>query len=197
MDAIYRWEECMRKNIGTKLKRLRYARFDMALTIYEVCNKLDVPMQRTELSRIEKGIGGAGEKKLMSLLKFYNVSFDWLLNGDIDDLHRGVWIPPFEHNPESLAKSISEKVSKLIDSEDYIAVDDACTFVYGQLRFDEAKLNFIKSNNTKNRRLISLIRFCQYYNVSMQWLLHGDISDIDAGTVPEFEPPKVLKCNAC
>lgn len=196
-DAVDKWEECMRRNIGRKLKLLRYNRFGEALHLKDVCKNLSVPFQKIELANIEKGKAGSRNEKLFALLEFYNISFDWLINGDERDVLEGKDIPPFDYKSAGLADSISEKIKRIIHSDDYIIVDSKGIFLYGGIGITAQHHRQMINKKRAHNRLITLVRFAYIYNISVSWLFYGDIQDIDNQSIPEFEAPRMLRCQEC
>jgi transcriptional regulator with XRE-family HTH domain len=178
--------------MGIKLKRLRYGRFEKAISLDEL--SANVGINKSHLFRVEKGDKMLSYPKLIDMLKFFNVSLEWFLNGDVADIDKAT-IPAFQEieSVEFLGNIVSDKIEKLST----LNVSNTCV----ALRSPNAPtLVFKKPTNydTDNRlisfRFSTLAKMAYHFNVSIEWLLYGDSGLIEKGQVPQWVTTRNSVC---
>lgn len=186
----------MRKEIGRKLKWLRYNRLGKAYGLKAISDMLNNEISYQSINRFEKAANPkGGEANILPLLKLYNVSFDWILNGSIDDDP----IPEFSGiKLELISNLISEKIRYVNSLETPPILDDKLSFVYLEVPLSQ-ETNMRKSSFSRQKRwqFISLFRWCLLNNVSFDWLMTGNIDDMYNGNIPKFSQPKATNCSDC
>lgn len=196
MNTLERWERCMRKEIGRKLKWLRYNRLDKAYGLKAISDMLNNEISYQAINRFEKATNPkGGEANMLPLLRLYNVSFDWILNGSTEDSH----IPEFtDIKLEINSNLISEKIRYINSLDTPPILDDKLSFAYLEIPLAQ-EMNMRKSSFAGQQRwqFISLFRWCLLNNVSFNWLMTGNIDDMYHGTIPEFSQPKSTNCADC
>jgi transcriptional regulator with XRE-family HTH domain len=178
-------DRCFRKTIGRKFKRLRYTQFETARSLNQVAN--DTGINKSFLSRIEKGQRLLSYPKMIELLQYYNVSFEWMFYGDIQDTVAGA-IPQYSGvyvNSTEAEKAIAQKLLGLyknVKTLRGICVDTLSDRVFVQHAAQDET-----GNESISIRITTLTRIAYQADISLSWLLEGDIADIDNGTVPKWE----------
>lgn len=114
----------------TQGERVKAIRKELNLTLEKFGEKLGV--QRSAVSKIERGERGLTDQMVKSICREYNVNYDWLISGEGDNMF------------SDLPQTVLNELCKQYDLDDF---DKALVEMY--IEFPESIRNHLKENLLK------------------------------------------------